>query len=83
MPYAEDEATTDLIDLGSLEALLQGRKDVFPNTNDGTEEDPLFRVLPYDAGNAKTVGMCSASSSSGLEASWSMTGANCALAHGR
>lgn len=56
LPYAEDEATTDLIDLGSLEALLQGRKDVFPNTNDGTEEDPLFRVLPYDAGNAKTVG---------------------------
>jgi len=56
LPYAEDEASTDLIDLASLEALLQGRQDVFPNTNDGTEEAPLFRVLPYDAGSAKTVG---------------------------
>jgi hypothetical protein len=56
LPYAEDEATTDLVDLASLDALLQGREDVFPNTNDGTLEAPLFRVLPYDAGNAKTVG---------------------------
>jgi len=56
LPYAEDEVTTDLVDIASLEALLQGREDVFPNTSDGTEEVPLFRVLPYDAGNAKTVG---------------------------
>lgn len=57
LPYdAVAEASTDLVDLASLEALLQGRHDVFPSTNDGTIEDPLFRVLPYDAGNAKTVG---------------------------
>jgi hypothetical protein len=57
LPYeAGVEAPTDLVDLASLEALLQGRSDVFPNTADGTEEDPRFRVLPYDAGNAKTVG---------------------------
>jgi len=56
LPYAEDEASTDVVDLASLEALLQGREDVFPNTTDGTLEVPLFRVLPYDAGNAKTVG---------------------------
>jgi hypothetical protein len=56
LPYAADELTTDLVDIASLEALLQGREDVFPNTSDGTEEVPLLRVLPYDAGNAKTVG---------------------------
>lgn len=57
LPYeAGVEVPTDLVDLASLEALLQGRNDVFPNQNDGTPEDPLFRVLPYDAGNAKTVG---------------------------
>ena len=57
LPYVQGvEAPSDLVDLASLEALLQGRNDVFPNQNDGTPEDPLFRVLPYDAGNAKTVG---------------------------
>jgi hypothetical protein len=57
LPYdAAVEVPTDLVDLASLEALLQGREDVFPNTLDGTEEQPLLRVLPYDAGNAKTVG---------------------------
>jgi hypothetical protein len=57
LPYeAGVEVPSDLVDLASLEALLQGRNDVFPNQNDGTPEDPLFRVLPYDAGNAKTVG---------------------------
>lgn len=57
LPYeAGVEVATDLVDLASLEALLQGREDVFPNQNDGTPEDPRFRVLPYDAGSAKTVG---------------------------
>ena len=57
LPYeAGVEVPADLVDLASLEALLQGRDDVFPNQNDGTPEDPSFRVLPYDAGSAKTVG---------------------------
>lgn len=57
LPYdTRVEETNDVLDLASLEALLQGRHDVFPNTNDGTLEVPLFRVLPYDAGSAKTVG---------------------------
>ena len=57
LPYdTRVEGTNDVLDLASLEALLQGRHDVFPNTNDGTLEAPLFRVLPYDAGSAKTVG---------------------------
>jgi hypothetical protein len=52
LPYSEDEAPGDVVDLASLEALLQGRDDVFPGPN------PLFslRPLPYDAGGAKTVG---------------------------
>lgn len=57
LPYeAGVEVPSDLVDLASLEALLQGRHDVFPNTSDGTEGEPLLRVLPYDAGSAKTVG---------------------------
>lgn len=52
LPYSEDEAATDVVDVASLEALLQGRDDVFPPAT-GLQN---LRVLPYDAGSAKTVG---------------------------
>ena len=52
LPYSEDESPTDVVDVASLEAVLQGRDDVFPPQS-GLQN---LRVLPYDAGSAKTVG---------------------------
>jgi hypothetical protein len=52
LPLTFGESFSDLVDLASLEALLQGRDDVFPPP--GTYRE--FRPLPYDAGAAKTVG---------------------------
>ena len=52
IPYAYDEQTLDVVDVPSLTALLQGRDDVFPPES-GLQN---LRVLPYDAGSAKTVG---------------------------
>ena len=52
LPYSEAEGPTELVDWASLSALLQGRDDVFPITP-GLQG---LRPLPYDAGNAKTVG---------------------------
>jgi len=52
LPYSEDETPLDVVDVASLEALLQGREDVFPPQS-GIQD---LRVLPYDAGAAKTVG---------------------------
>ena len=58
LPYEQGlEVPSDLVDLASLEALLQGREDVFPIGTGGDVEGPQnLRVLPYDVGNAKTVG---------------------------
>jgi hypothetical protein len=52
LPVERQQDFSELVDLASLEALLQGRDDVFPPP--GTFR-PL-RPLPYDAGGAKTVG---------------------------
>lgn len=52
LPIQYQQDFSELVDLASLEALLQGRDDVFPPP--GTFR-PL-RPLPYDAGGAKTVG---------------------------
>lgn len=52
LPVERSQPFSDLVDLASLEALLQGRDDVFPPP--GTYRE--FRALPYDAGGAKTVG---------------------------
>jgi hypothetical protein len=52
LPLSFGESFSDLVDMASLEALLQGRDDVFPPP--GTYRE--FRTLPYDAGAAKTVG---------------------------
>lgn len=51
LPYAEDEGPTELVDWASLDALLEGRDDVFPVTP-GSQG---LRPLPYDASAAKTV----------------------------
>jgi hypothetical protein len=52
LPIQRGQDFSELVDLASLEALLQGRDDVFPPP--GTFRP--FRPLPYDAGGAKTVG---------------------------
>ena len=52
LPVEWSQDFSELVDLASLEALLQGRDDVFPPP--GTYRE--FRALPYDAGGAKTVG---------------------------
>lgn len=52
LPVERSQPFSDLVDMASLEALLQGRDDVFPPP--GTYRE--FRALPYDAGSAKTVG---------------------------
>jgi hypothetical protein len=52
LPIQRSQDFSELVDLASLEALLQGRDDVFPPP--GTFRP--FRPLPYDAGGAKTVG---------------------------
>ena len=52
LPIQWGQDFSELVDLASLEALLQGRDDVFPPP--GTYRE--FRPLPYDAGSAKTVG---------------------------
>lgn len=52
LPVERSQPFSELVDLASLEALLQGRDDVFPPP--GTYRE--FRALPYDAGGAKTVG---------------------------
>jgi len=52
LPLTFGESFSDLVDMASLEALLQGRDDVFPPPGNFRP----FRPLPYDAGGAKTVG---------------------------
>ena len=52
LPFSEGESFADVVDLASLEAVLQGREDVFPPPGRSRQLQPL----PYDAGNAKTVG---------------------------
>lgn len=51
LPYSEDETADDVVDWASLQALLQGRDDVFPGANPNLN----LRPLPYDASAAKTV----------------------------
>jgi hypothetical protein len=57
LPYAQPEVFSDLVDLASLRALLQGREDVFPSSaGSDIEGAQNLRVLPYDAASVKTVG---------------------------
>lgn len=51
LPYSEGETPSDVLDLASLEALLQGRDDIFPAANPKS----YLRPLPYDANGAKKV----------------------------
>lgn len=52
LPFSDNETIADVVDWGSLEALLQGRDDVFPDANPRSN----LRPLPYDANGAKTIG---------------------------
>jgi hypothetical protein len=57
LPYAQPEVFSDLVDLASLRALLQGREDVLPSSaGSDIEGAQNLRVLPYDAASVKTVG---------------------------